>query len=715
MPPDGGVVAAPPYQLLRPTPPPSAADRAQAGQAARIDQLERTFSHPRVLAVVEGVVTAAEASVQTTPNAGYPTMIATRYTIDVTRSWKSEVPKTIAIWAYGGFLPEDVSPDYRPRGMRDSGEAYLQVGQHVMVAAADSYTLPSSPPKWHTLNGEGGTLMVGAKPDIDSAIRDSLNAKFPSFFIDEPPRADPAGLIYNYQINDTWCAHSALDVVMNVQSFVDRGFDRYTADAAIRTAMTWWNDSQTYLKFRIDGYTTTETSSNDPGPISAACCTKKNGCEDTKFLDHTGWVAYTHTDFGYTGCELFGVRITGFKVVVNANFPTGDNNLCGDTPVWKTEFNDSIGSADLFRVIGHEFGHALGMDHDSSFTDALMWGTEGDSQYFSHQEVQGQIAMYGTEHGNLQTVLAHEDPNNPGKLIFNPIQALSSPSILARWKPVIDANNFPGAASDYVIAWNENGTIHVATANDDTNGHLVVGTIHDTGFYTENGFGMAVGPDNTIGLAFLHPLTRKVEFGFSTNGGTSWTLHGPNPGVYARGGVDLTYSWWGWVMTWIDRYSQKIVTANSGYYDPQTISWQPPRTYTGGTVDLVSPNMEPAIDCERYICLMVYRTYDDGEIHTVRQQIFDATPSGLDAVPTSVGTGAWALTNLDIERAQSIGYGAWIFTNVVPSTYQDDLSYHISTGPSYSSHAVYGPSSRSGFDVANNEDGDTIRFLWHGR
>lgn len=154
---------------------------SETAQAAIIERLERTFSYPQVIAIVEGVVTAADASVQPTPNADEPTIIATRYTIDVSRSWKSEVPETIATWAYGGFLPDNVSPGYHPRGMTISGEAYLDVGQHVIVAAAESFTLPSSPPKWHTLNGEGGTLVVGLHHDIDSAIQTFLNANFASF------------------------------------------------------------------------------------------------------------------------------------------------------------------------------------------------------------------------------------------------------------------------------------------------------------------------------------------------------------------------------------------------------------------------------------------------------------------------------------------------------------------------------------------------------
>lgn len=172
-------LSAPPAQIAQPES--VGTMQPEKRQALHVEHLQQSFAHPRTFAVVEGVVLSSRAEVVRTRDPNAPETIATRHVVRVRRAWKSNVPVEIEVWTYGGVLPPDEHPDFRPRGMGTSHEASLAPGDAVILALSESVRFAAQPALLRALNGQGGVLRVGTGDLAEPRILRHLDATYRRF------------------------------------------------------------------------------------------------------------------------------------------------------------------------------------------------------------------------------------------------------------------------------------------------------------------------------------------------------------------------------------------------------------------------------------------------------------------------------------------------------------------------------------------------------
>ena len=527
-----------------------------------------------------------------------------------------------------------------------------------------------------------------------------------------------------YEVIDNWCGKSELRVNIDFDSFTSRGLPATPVDQHHRTAMTWWVDAQATLNMRFNT-TTDDHSSRPKGPVYALC-----EDEDSKLATASG---YTHLKYGWhPSCHFFGNNIDEFRVVIESN---EGNRDCGDGDGWGFDIGDVRSSRKpLFMIMAHEYGHVFGLDHADDDLYSLMYESVGSSGRLSSDDAAGMRKGLGegTSHKKLRTVRA--TPATDGTLAFDEVQKLSEKGI---YMPQIAGNGFfqfePVMTDfDYALAWvDKKNRINVALANDDSDGELDLGVSHTTEETTQNRFGLTVGWNNSIGVAWVSDdADRNINFMVSYNYGADW-IRSEFPGHHAHGGVSLSYDWnqHRWVMSWVhpsgpQNGSFRIATMVSDNFLGQ--SWTSIASSYGDS--LTMPNKAPARTCarrDRNACLMIYRSFATPNIREIYQQAFELQTEGrnrLQTLMTDARSSDYAYSDLDLVRmdGSSTATRGYVLSYVWPTTANDALTYRIKYDAATDETEAFerprqkwsGGKSRTGYALGYNYRTERVRVVW---
>jgi hypothetical protein len=93
--------------------------------------------------VIEAVVVYEEPKLVSQGDPKGLLAIATRYSLQVSRVWGTDVGPQLEFWSLGGTLPDSVpAPSQYPRGSRDSSQFYPKDGERIIVGVVEKELVP---------------------------------------------------------------------------------------------------------------------------------------------------------------------------------------------------------------------------------------------------------------------------------------------------------------------------------------------------------------------------------------------------------------------------------------------------------------------------------------------------------------------------------------------------------------------------------------------
>jgi hypothetical protein len=532
-----------------------------------------------------------------------------------------------------------------------------------------------------------------------------------------------------YVVNDNWCDRESLGWAFRDADWSQRGISPGDMEHEVKLAASWWWDAQATLGFgEREGWDIGWIAPADPGPISGLC---QN--EWQHFIDNPGVNASTVvTEYWHPACDTFGQNNDLWHIVVRTD---RDGAGCGSAVNWAFNKNDQLAGKikPMYRVVAHEFGHALGLGHSSNPQSLMTGGGVTWDHRLSVDDKDGVVNGLGEglKGRSIQTAAA-PNATNPFELAFKAVNTVSNTSS-ALWMPAAAGNKaaFSGGTHsswEFAFAWVDTQyKIHVATGNDgatyDDNISITRNTT--TSFTTRAAPAIAVSPQGLIGIAWTTKATGEdrsaVHFAVSSDDGLTWSDKDfEGLGFFAIGGASLTFSpiQNRWILAWVqDRAdSSAINIAQIVSVTGTGLSWNTTALDLGPTFSM--PTKQPAFTCMREdssACVMAIMSYwwGDRPLMTAGGPV---STSGFQPLTDPIDLGTFTYGYSNIALAHGSGGYVMTYTNGLASSPMMYSRLGDSTGESgqFNSPSQWtnGPTSRSGFAIMWNYKKGRYRLFW---
>lgn len=293
---------------------------------------------------------------------------------------------------------------------------------------------------------------------------------------------------------DGWCCVEGVGFYIVTPSFLNRApyaFPNfYSVLDQLSLSAMYWNDSGTEFNFYYGGSTTQDYCKSD----WSVCMVE----HDDEHLDGAAGLTHWSKWPCIYYCWDWTIGIDLYWIIFS-DFPGGGNHL------WRTQFGS--GDVDFYKVATHEFGHALGLDHnDSEYAQIMMKSFSNARAQITEDDSFGATYLYGRNEQRLRFRTARFS-TSVGLTDWTSEQHEADEIHETYGQPFI-AENVVSGPFDFVVGWTraDNRAVCIETIKMDSvsTHHIVDGPWCYAGYTSWQGPSVGVSVAGRLAIAYRY-------------------------------------------------------------------------------------------------------------------------------------------------------------------------------------------------------------------